>query len=228
MEEVPRIDHSYGLGNRVTAIANSLSRYPAIRFAWRENWHCPAPWRSVFPAGLPRVEFLDDTQPTGSTWFGNIICGHWDAAADRQQAATAYAAVMHAMAGHAWTYQPLAVCARFFRPHASGLAQLLATIVQEATAMDVAEVFLLADTHRETLTRQLAAHGIRAIQPISHALVADKGRTPGQTLQFIADWKVMLSARRIIVLSHRTDLHHPALAAGTPIIVAAPAALPPL
>jgi hypothetical protein len=219
MDTSPRIDHSYGLGNRVTAIANALSRFDQIRFAWRENWHCPAPWRAVFPTGLPGVEFLDGTPPAFSTFWESKICGAWDAAGDREKANAAYAAILAAMTGQPWTHTPLAVCARFFRPHASSIEALVATIVAEAGTMGVSQVFLLADTHRQTLAAQLAAHGIQAILPRSAELIADRGRTPEQTLAFISDWKTMLAASRIIILSHRTDLHHPALAAGTPITV---------
>jgi hypothetical protein len=106
----------FGLGNRVAAIANGLSRAEKISFVWRVNEHCPLTHEQVFPAGISGVEFVTDAPPAFATMWAGMRCHCWHAAADRNAADQAYGRIISAM--NAAPAQPgfiVGACVRFFR-----------------------------------------------------------------------------------------------------------------
>lgn len=102
MLDVPMKVHcGEGLGNRVAAMANGLSRADRIEFMWAVNEYCPARWHDVFPGRIAGVTFTEGAATAATEWEG-LTCERWDAAGDRARANAAYGRIMHAMAGTAF------------------------------------------------------------------------------------------------------------------------------
>lgn len=210
----------FGLGNRVAALANGLSRADRIRFVWRVNAHCPLLVSDVFPAGISGVDLVTDAPAESATRWDSRMCHDWDAAADRGRADAAYARIIAAMNGRP-TFRPdLAVVARFHRATgdpADHIARLAATAADWIRPDPDFRVFVFADQYRYQLAAALTVPGVRPTFTLAPELPADLARTPADTATFLLDWKTLLSARRIIALDGPTSLLHPARAAGIPI-----------
>lgn len=219
---LPLIRCGFGLGNRVAAMANGLSRHPdGIRFAWRINEHLPLPWLYVFPDGLPGVHMETD-EPFGScTRWGDRSSIEWDAAADRALANAAYSKIIAAMAGEAMANPPaLAICGRFHRNPTAHPQDLSATAIREATRLMEDRVFVFSDLHRDEISAALTAAGIQPVQPTCQPLVDDMQRSPVDLLRYLGDLKTLLAAKTIIAADGPASALHPARAAGKTIIYA--------
>lgn len=215
-----------GLGNRVAALANGLSRFPIIRFPWRVNRHCPLPWEEVFPQGVPGVEFenLPGPPPMPTHWDG-IPCLDWAAAADPGRAADAYRLIIRSMVGTVGTSHRVAVFGRFHRAPKTDPVVLAAAAIAAAAEAGTREVFVLTDRHRDAIADHLRAAHLTPILPQSPALTSDLSRDPETLRLFINDWRTLLAARHIIALDGPSSLLHPARAIGRRITYASP--LPP-
>lgn len=211
----------FGVGNRVAAMANGLSRSHRIRFVWRENVHCPLPVSYVFPAGIPGVDLVTDAPPEFATRWGRRMCHDWDAAGDRNRADAAYGRIIASMDGRPLFRPDLAIVARFHRATgdpAAHIARIAATAAAWIRPDTDFRVFVFADQHRAQLAAALAAAaGVRPSLPSAPELAADLERSPADTARFLGDWKTLLTARRIVALDGPTSLLHPARAAGIPI-----------
>lgn len=203
----------FGLGNRVAALANGLSRWPEIRFVWRDNAHCPAAHQDIFPRGIPGVEFVTDSPPASASRWDGIAAHAWAAAADRPLAAAAYAAILAAMdAPPAESPPTVAIIARFLRPRCT-TASPAALAYQAARHAAGGRVFILADSRRQELADALARHGVAAVWPQCPELAADLARSRETMRAFVADWHTAsLSAH--VLGSPETSLAFPARAAG--------------
>ncbi len=205
---------SEGLGNRVAAMANGLSRAMRIRFAWVTNQHCPASAQDLFPTGIPGVEFVaGDPVVTATAWAGRS-CERWDAAADRQRADAAYAAIMGAMIGRARHRPQVAICGRFYRNGGTDPESL----ADAAAAVADGPVFLFADRHRDRIRARLTIHGARSIMPGAPELTRDLGRSRSSMLAYASDWQSLLAAPLIVACNGPASALHPARAAGRRIV----------
>ncbi len=205
---------SEGLGNRVAAMANGLSRAARIEFVWLANEHCPARWQDVFPAGIEGVTFSAGAVPWPATEWNGLSCERWAAAGDRGQADAAYGQIMAAMSGEAQPGCPVAICGRFHRnPQASPEA-----LADVAAGSQPGMVFVLADLHRSRITDRLATHGINSAGATTRELGTDLDRSRDGILAYVTDWKRLLAAKLIIAADGPASALHPARAAGTRII----------
>lgn len=210
-----------GLGNRVAAMANGLSRAAEIQFVWRVNEHCPAAHTDVFPSGVPGVKFLTDAPPNFATRFGELWCYDWDAAGDRSAANAAYAEIMAAMGGTPmWRAPEVAILGRFHRNPGADPIALADAAIRLHGRFRWDRAFVLSDLHRGGIAARLARAGFEAAQPESRELVADLDRTREDVLDYACDWATLLSASRIIALDGPASALHPARAAGIEIIYA--------
>jgi hypothetical protein len=210
-----------GLGNRVAAMANGLSRSGQIRFVWRVNVHCPAGHTDLFPDGIPGVSFVDSAPPAIATRWGGAWCYEWHAAADRHAANLAYGLIMSAMVGTPmWRAPEVAILGRFHRnQHADPIA-LADAAIRSHGKYRWDQAFVLSDLHRGAIAARLGQAGFDAVLPESRELVADLDRTRADVLDYACDWATVLSARRIIALDGPASALHPARAAGIEIIYA--------
>lgn len=206
-----------GLGNRVAAMANGLSRAEEIQFVWRVNEHLPATHEEMFPEGVPGVEFVTDAPPNFATKLDGKWCYEWDASGDRAAARVAYARIIAAMVGQPWVFPPpVAILGRFHRaPGGSPLA--LAQAAAAALPARDRRVFLLSDCWRESITSILKGDRIGVLQACCLPLSEDLRRTRADLLAYACDWQTLLSARTIIALDGPASALHPARAAGTEI-----------
>jgi|GEM_PF-3925714 len=212
-----------GLGNRVAALANGLSRAAAVEFPWFVNEHCPVDWREVFPEGIDGVEFTPGAVPWPATVWDGLGCERWDAAGERATADAAYARIMQAMAG---TPQPgctVALAARFHRNPAADAWRLAMMAAYHAPLG--APVFVFADSRRAEIRRVLDALEVGYMLPKSAALSADLERDRAGILDYLSDWKRLLTARVIVAADGPSSALHPARAAGIRIVYAAAAGL---
>jgi hypothetical protein len=210
-----------GLGNRVAAIANGLSRAAEIRFVWRVNRHCPAAHSDVFPQGIPGVEFVTDAPPNFATKFDGVWCYEWAAAGDRQRADSAYAEIMRAMAGNPMPDPPeVAILGRFYRNPSADPITLADAAIRLHGRYRWDRAFVLADMHRAAIDARLRVAGFEAVQPSCGTLAADLHRTREDVLAYAGDWHTLLAARHIIALDGPASALHPARAAGVPITYA--------
>lgn len=214
----------FGLGNRVAAMANGLSRSPLISFRWPVNKHCPATAADMFPTGVPGVEFLPGPErPKFATRWGGTMAHCWDACGDRERANAAYAAVMAAMVGTAmWDAPRTAVLGRFHRNPAADPAWFAEEILRNFHGQRSGRIFLLCDLHRDLISRRLSRAGFDVLQPACGQLVADRQRTRADVLDYASDWATLLAASRIIALDGPASALHPARAKGIEIICATP------
>lgn len=205
-----------GLGNRVAAMANAMSRDGEVVFHWRVTRHCPATAAEVFARPIPGVTFLNDPTPRMFTTFDRNYAHDWDAAGDRRRAAAAYGVILAAMTGTAATNTPsTAVLGRFHRnPGTCPEALVHATAAVLTKYRYRRHVFLLSDLHRATLTAAFQSLDIEVVQPICQPLPDDLLRTRADLLAYISDWKTLLAARRIIACNGPASALHPARAAG--------------
>ena len=216
-----KIHCPFGLGNRVAAIANGLSRAAEIEFFWPVNQHCPAAAEQVFPEGIPGVVFSTETPPIFATRWGRKIAHCWDAAGDRERADSAYSRIMSAMAGEALKDAPeVAVLGRFYRNPGASPERLACRAWQASVRLKTARIFLLSDRERSRITTLLEGVGRVVLQSRSGPLDADLDRSETGILDYCQDWKTALSASVIVALDGPASALHPARAAGTPIIYA--------
>jgi hypothetical protein len=214
----------FGIGGRVTAIANGLSRQAEIRFSWKVNRFLPLTHEQVFPGGIPGVEFLSDA-PIGfvTRWEDGITADNYLAAGDPDQARAAYQTILAALAGDAMSEQPsVAVLGRFHRAPQATPDALVSAAVGACRGIGAARVFLLSDLHRTELAAGLQAAGIDVAWSVSPELPEDLLRDPDALLSYLGDWKTLLVAGIIVATQGPTGILHPARAAGTPIIYSEP------
>jgi hypothetical protein len=209
-----------GLGNRVAAMANGLSRAESIRFNWPVNAHCPVSAYEMFPGGVPGVEFLPGTnRPEPPTRWGGLLAHCWDAAADRQRANQAYAEIMAAMVGTPmWRAPEVAILGRFHRNPGADPIALADAAISRGWADTWGGVFVMSDCHRDLIAARFAQAGFRTVMPQSRPLPHDLERTRDDVLDYACDWATLLSARRIVALDGPASALHPARAAGIEII----------
>ena len=215
------INCPFGLGNRVAAIANGLSRAREIRFFWPVNHHCPVASQTLFPDGIPGVVFSNEKPPLFATRWGGMMAHCWDAAACRWEADKAYALVMRNMVGDAAEDAPLvAILGRFHRNHAGTSDVLACRAWQAALGAKTDRVFLLSDCHRDRIRGLLMAVGIDVEEAKSRPLGMDLDRTDADILAYAGDWKTVLAARVVVALDGPASALHPVRSAGIPIVYA--------
>jgi hypothetical protein len=209
-----------GLGNRVAAIANGLSRSRRIRFAWRNNPHCPIDLERIFPAGIEGVEF-DQADASGPmTWWDGHAANSWHAAGDRARANEAFTEIMEAMAGVAVAGPQLAVCGRFHRNEDASVRALVETLCHAARERGLHEAYVFSDRHRKLMATLMSDQGITAVMPTAPELNADLDRDERSVLDYAADWKRLLTAELVVALDGPASALHPVRAAGIPILYA--------
>lgn len=209
-----------GLGNRVAAMANGLSHDDEVLFRWRENEHCPCPWKSIFPEGIPGVRLVTELEAIFPRWFGRHFAHDWDAAADRAKADAAYGLIMGAMVSAVQPgtkVAPIGVFGRFHRSPNSDPAELAARALRICGSRAVGSVVLLSDLYRTEITQALAAGGIDVVVPRSKPLLIDLERSPSDILDYVADWRMLAAADLIVATDGPSSALHPIRAAGTPI-----------
>lgn len=213
---IPLVRCGFGIGNRVAVIANALSRHDRIQFSWKVNSMLPLPHRQVFPAGIEGVEFLDDA-PRGfaTRWERHVPGESWEAAGDRARADAAYGRIMEAIAGEFVADPPVAIIARFWR-----FFDADAVALAEEAARHGRQVFLLADSRRDTIARHLAWVGSSAVMPAGGEMAGDMDRTPASCLAYLGDWKTATLAETIITHPQETSVTYPARARGARIVTA--------
>ena len=205
-----------GLGNRVAAMANGLSRAVEIRFIWRVNQHCPADHSDLFPDGIPGVTFVTEAPPAMATQWDGAWCYDWHAAGSRQAANLAYRTIMHSMVGTAPSYAPrTAVVGRFYR-NPSGDPETLAKAAVRAVKAAKGErrAFLLCDRFSASVAAYLIEADVTPVVSLCGELHSDLARSRGDLIRYASDWKTVLSARRIVALDGPASALHPARAAG--------------
>lgn len=207
---------SEGLGNRVAAMANGLSRTDRIEFVWIQNEHVPARWHDLFPRGIHGVTFSTGAVPWPATAWDSLTCERWDAAGDRARANAAYGRIMHAMAGTGLPGCTVALAARFHRnPEADARRLAMMAAFHAPLRMPV---FVFADSRRAEIRRVLDALDVGCLLPAAPALATDLDRTRGGLIAYCQDWKRLLAARRIVAIDGPSSALHPARAAGIEII----------
>lgn len=212
-----RVRCEQGLGNRVAAMANGLSRAEEIRFDWVVNEHVPVEWWRIFPEGIPGVRFGEPDGEMRTAWDG-LTCERWGAAFDRDRANAAYLRIMRAMSGDAREPCPVAVAGRFFRnPRADArrLAMVAASVVPAG-----GRVFVFADSRRDEICDVLEALHVDPYLPLAAQLTEDLRRDETDLLHYLSDWKTLLAARVIAAIDGPSSALHPARAAKTRIIYA--------
>lgn len=212
---VLRVDCNQGLGNRVAAIANGLSRAERVTFPWVLNEHCPVQWWEVFPEGIEGVEFTADAPGPTTKWIG-IGCERWDAAGDRAAADAAYGRIMAAMAGEPGAGCTVALAGRFFRTPGADAERL--ALFAAVGALLGGPVFVFADSRRAEIRRVLDGLGVRVAMPRSSELGEDLARDRAGMLAYLSDWQRLLTARVIVAIDGPSSALHPARAAGIEII----------
>ena len=207
---------SEGLGNRVAAMANSLSRSESIEFVWMVNDHVPARWQDVFPHGIDGVTFSPGAVAWPATEWDGVSCERWDAAGDRAAADAAYGRIMAAMAGAARAGCSVALAARFHRNPAADARRLAMMAAFHAPMRS--PVFVFADSRRAEIRRVLDALDVGCVLPSSPALRWDLERTRSGLMAYLADWQRLLTARVIVAIDGPSSALHPARAAGIEIV----------
>lgn len=208
----PLIRCGFGIGNRVAAIANALSRWPEIRFVWRNNKHCPLDHHEVFSNGIQGVEFDTEAEPAKASRFDGMHAETWDAALDRGAANTAYAVIIASMAGKPRYHPDVALAARFFCNQGADVSAI-AKCAPPGTAP-----FVFADSRRAELKAALLERGCFPVWPDARELSSDLARTPEDTMAYLSDWKTLLSAKTIFSLSESRSALFPAMAAGKTVV----------
>jgi hypothetical protein len=213
----------FGLGNRVAAMANGLSRWGTITFRWPVNKHCPATAADMFPTGVPGVDFLPGPErPEFATRWGGTMAHCWDACGDRERANAAYATIMASMVGTAAAGAPrTAVLGRFHRNPAADPAWFAEEIPRNFHGQRSGRIFLLCDLHRDLISRRLSRAGFDVMRPVCGSLADDMERSRADVMDYASDWATLLAAARIIALDGPASALNPARAAGIRIIYAA-------
>jgi hypothetical protein len=211
---IPLIRCGFGIGNRVTMIANALSRNESIQFVWRVNPILPLEHWEVFPNGINGVEFVDSSLKGFSTrWERKVPGESWEGAGDREKANTAYSTIIEAMAGKEREGIDLAIVARFWRfPEADPVE------LAELASRYGSQAFILADSRREEIATELNKRGMAAILPNGGEMSCDLDRSPESTLAYLSDWKTAIMAETVITHQADTSVIHPAKARGARII----------
>lgn len=209
----------YGLACRVTAIANGLSRHERILFRWIENAHCPAPLESVFPHGIPGVEFQKTTEDFETVFFDHRQANcWWNSAGDRHKANAAYIQIMSAMTGRAYSHPPaVAILGRFHTNPTASPDMLADAAITQADNLGAPRVFLLSDKFRFEIALRLSHAGITPVLPLCPPLPIDLDRSLPDLLAYASDWKTMLAAKAIVAIDGPASALHPARAFGIPI-----------
>ena len=218
------ITSGQGLGNRVAALANAISRGGEVTFKWAVNEHCPVGHEVVFPSGIEGVEF--QTVKWKGINFTTRADGkplnEWANTSDRVAANTAYATIMAAMAGSTMESPPkVAIRGRFWRtPTASPQALAdAAAVVAQARGED--RVFVFCDLHRAVIEARLAEHQLVAVAATSKELTDSDLDRPSTDMQaYLDDWKTLLASEDIVACDGPTSTLHPARAAGIRIVYA--------
>jgi hypothetical protein len=213
---IPIIYCGFGLANRVSAMANALSRFDRIKFSWKINHECNLPLRDVFPNGVLGVEFIENAKPAHATSWDGRLCSSWDSAYDRQKAIAAYRTIMDSMAGEMGEPEPFALCCRF---HYAGfdVKSVLEKTLFVAETHGFKKLFLLADSRRAELSSRLLEHGIESVLPSSSEMASDFDRTYEDQCRFLSDWKRFTGASVIVANPPVSGLIHPARSFGAKI-----------
>lgn len=216
----PDFSTPYGLGNRVTAMANGLSRASQISFRWIQNIHCPAAVDDVFPAGIPGVTIVPTTEPFRPLWVGPYMIHQWDAAADRDRANAAYRIIMESMIGAVepgFDVPRIGVFGRFYRAPEQNPMELAARAIRACRRYAADGVFLLSDRHREEIASLLADSGIRVVMPRCRNLAEDLERSARDIVDYAGDWHMLTSVDMVVSTNGPASALHPIRAAGIPI-----------
>lgn len=201
-----------GIGTRVAAMANALSRANEVWFPWVRNVHCPLGVDEVFPHGVDGVDFSPSKMPMMPTTWNGLPANHWDAAGDREKANAAYGRIMGTMAGEAVDDPPSVAMLARFRGRGREDWERFAGMV--AVGQHAGErVFVLTDRFRDECAESLRSAGLAPVLPQCSELWTDLDRQADDALLFLGDWKTMIAAEEVFYLGHST-LIHPAIARG--------------
>ena len=192
------------MGNRVATMANAFSRHDEFDFAWRVNKHCPLTHKQVFPSGIEGIRFVDTAPGFATRWAKNQPGCAWDASADRVKANAAYARIIEAMAGDAYSDGHAAVMARFIR-----FPDVDEKELAESAAKLNAPVFVFTDSRRKAIADHLAKLGVDSIMPKCAELIEDLSRDTLNTLLFLSDWKTAIASTHIITHPEDSSLIYP-------------------
>jgi hypothetical protein len=203
-----------GLGNRVAAMANGISRHDSIVFHWVANNHCPAPSKDIFPDGIDGVELIDteavqrppgiDEQRGCCTRWGGISCFKWEAAGDRERANEAYGAIIASMAGSALPGAPtVAICGRFWINPEADPVELAEWAAEAAHKAEDSRVFILADRYRAEIAGRLSALGVVPVMATAGEMEADLERDSAGVVAYLNDWKTLIDAESVFYTKPR-------------------------
>lgn len=209
----------FGMGNRVAAMANGLSRHRRIRFYWERNPQMRLDWRVVFPNGVEGVDFVDGKNAMEPTRWDGVPCYHWKAAGDQGAALAAYRRIMGSMAGRTREVPAAGVHARIFGhggPRDDGQwREFLAEVRRWAAGKGM--IYLMADSRRDEIAE---AAGGNVHFPECREMDGDMDRQRDGSLLYLGDWKSMAAGcKRILSLStgHPSSAIFPAVAAGADV-----------
>lgn len=215
----------FGLGNRVAAMANGLSRFPTIRFDWPVNDHCPVDHSAVFPSGVQGVEFSQSTLSVGPemTRFDGVDVHSWGAAGDPRKRDQAYARIMGSMVGAPTRPTPrVAILGRFHRTPAGCSSDLVDRAAAWCRRLPADSAFVLCDRYRDQVSATLRSSGVVPVLPESRSLDLDLDRSPEDVLSYCSDWQTLLHAVVVIALNGPASALHPVRAAGIRIDYGSP------
>lgn len=203
-----------GLGNRVAALANGLSKHNSVVFYWVNNVHCPADSKDIFPNGIDGVELIDtapaerppgiDEQRGECTLWDGIPCFKWEAAGDRERANEAYGRIITAMAGSAHSGAPaVAICGRFWINPEADPVELAEWAADAAHKAGDLRAFILADRYRAEIAGRLSALGIVPVMASAGEMEADLERDRAGVVAYLNDWKTLIDAERVFYTQPR-------------------------
>lgn len=212
--DAPLVRCGFGLGNRVAAMANALSRRPEARFVWRVNQHLPCEHEEIFPAGVEGVEFVTDAPMDAASRFDGLHAETWEAAGDRAAADAAYGRIISAMAGTARACE----AAVHFRKVHTPEPDVEALVAALAARMTGGRVMVMADSRRAEIAAAVCAAGFEPVMPAVPELPADKARTPEGMLAYLGDLKTLTACRLVVTHSPESSMVFPARAAGAEVV----------
>lgn len=199
----------FGLGNRVTAMANGLSRFESISFVWRNNRELPLNHEKVFPDGIPNVEFVTDSPLARSTIWGGYRCEDFDSFGDKNKALESYQLILSRMSGKAYREGGIALAARFLRFPDLNVSRMALRACIEAKNRNLEDVFILTDSRRDEVSAIIKKHGLNPIHPTSPEMVIDFDRNENSMLQFMSDWKTLLNSDYIVSPDFKSSMLFP-------------------
>lgn len=188
-----------GIGDRLSAIANALTRSQSVLFGWKRNTHCPIDAAEIWPEGIPSVAFEDSGGPMSVTRFDGHPCHSHAAALDRQISDSKLLELIALI--HASPLEDPPTVAVFFRGRAAPASDPLpAARLAASRAGQEGRVFLMADSQRQEIAEELLANGAIPVWPRSPEMSHDTDRDGCTFHAFLGDWKTLCLAR--FVASH--------------------------